>query len=34
MTKAALDELVEQMRLEKTPEEIPAALERVVDDKH
>jgi len=34
MTKQALDDLVAQMRLDLTPEEIPAALERVVDDKH
>jgi len=34
MTKQALDDLVAQMRLDLTPEEIPAALERVIDDKH
>lgn len=34
MTREALDEAVNQMRLELTPEEIPAAIERIIDDKH
>ena len=34
MTKQALDEIIDQMRLELTPEEIPAAVERLIDDKH
>ena len=34
MTRQALDELIAQMRLDLTPEEIPAAVERLVDDKH
>lgn len=34
MTRQALDELICQMRLDLTPEEIPAAVERLVDDKH
>ena len=34
MTRQALDDAVNQMRLELTPEEIPAAIERLIDDKH
>lgn len=34
MTRQALDELINQMRLDLTPEEIPAAVERLIDDKH
>ena len=34
MTRQALDEMINQMRLEKTPEEIPAAVEHLIDDKH
>lgn len=34
MTRQALDEMINQMRLELTPEEIPAAVERLIDDKH
>lgn len=34
MTRQALDELIAQMQLELTPEEIPAAIERLIDDKH
>ena len=34
MTRQALDELIQQMRMDLTPEEIPAAVERLVDDKH
>ena len=33
-TLEALDSIVNQMKFELTPEEIPAALERIVDDKH
>lgn len=33
-TLEALDSIINQMKLELTPEEIPAALERIVDDKH
>lgn len=34
MTREALDEMIGQMRLDLTPEEIPAAVERLIDDKH
>jgi len=34
MTRQVLDDLITQMQLELTPEEIPAALERLIDDKH
>ena len=34
MSRQALDELIAQMRLDKTPEEIPAAIERLIDEKH
>ena len=34
MSREALDELIQQMRLELTPEEIPSAIERLIDDKH
>ena len=34
MTRQALDEMINQMRLDLTPEEIPAAVERLIDDKH
>jgi len=34
MTKEVLDELIAQMRLDLIPEEIPAAVERLIDDKH
>ncbi len=33
-TLEALEHIINQMKLELTPEEIPAALERLVDDKH
>lgn len=34
MTRQAFDEMFQQMKLELPPEEIPAAVERVIDDKH
>ena len=34
MTKDALDDILNDMKLNLTPEEIPAALERLIDDKH
>ena len=34
MTLEAFDKIVNQMKLELTPEEIPAALENLIDDKH
>lgn len=34
MTKDALDEIIKDMKLNLTPEEIPAAIERLIDDKH
>lgn len=34
MTREALDELIGQMRLDLASEEIPAAVERLIDDKH
>lgn len=29
-----MDELIQEMRLELTPEEIPSAVERLIDEKH
>jgi len=34
MTKEGLDEIVKKMKMELSSEEIPAALERIIDDKH
>ena len=34
MTQDALDKIMKDMKMNLTPEEIPAALERIVDDKH
>ena len=34
MTKEWLDEIVKKMKMELSSEEIPAALERIIDDKH
>lgn len=34
MTRAAMDEMIKDMRLKLTPEEIPSAVERLIDDKH
>lgn len=34
MTLEAFDKIIGQMKLELTPEEIPAALENLIDDKH
>ena len=34
LTEEALVGLVQQMRLELTPEEIPSAIESLIDDKH
>lgn len=34
MTKDALDAILNDMKLNLTPEEIPAAIERMLDDKH
>lgn len=34
MTQDALDAIMKDMKMNLTPEEIPAALERIIDDKH
>jgi len=34
MTKEGLDEIVKKMKMELSSEEIPAALERIIDNKH
>lgn len=34
MSKEALEEVIADMKLKLTPEEIPAAVERLIDDKH
>lgn len=34
MTLEAFDKLIEDMRMRLTPEEIPAAMENLIDDKH
>lgn len=34
LTLEAFDKIIESMKLELTPEEIPAALENLIDDKH
>jgi len=34
MTKEALDTIIGDMKMNMTPEEIPAAIERLIDDKH
>jgi hypothetical protein len=34
LTLEAFDKIITQMKLELTPEEIPAALENLIDDKH
>ena len=34
MTKEGLNEIVKKMKMELSSEEIPAALERIIDDKH
>ena len=34
MTQDALDKIMKDMKMNLTPEEIPAALERIIDDKH
>jgi len=34
MTKEGLDEIVKKMKMQLSSEEIPAALERIIDDKH
>ena len=34
MTKEALDTIIGDMEMNMTPEEIPAAIERLIDDKH
>ncbi len=34
MTFQALNDIVKKMKMELSPEEIPSALERIIDDKH
>ena len=34
MTKEALDQIIGEMKMKLTPEEIPAAIERLIEDKH
>jgi len=34
MTRQAMDEMIQEMQMNLTPEEIPSAVERLIDDKH